>query len=90
VKALQLKPNANAISEAASQVFSRDELKALTDQQCASFETLLVQRMQKQPAPTLQELQGIKELVLEHLSHPALGSLSKALPSSTDSDKQST
>jgi hypothetical protein len=31
------------------------------------------------PPPTTAELQGIKELLLEHLSHPALTALSKPL-----------
>jgi hypothetical protein len=31
------------------------------------------------PPPTTAELEGIKELLLEHLSHPALIALSKPL-----------
>jgi hypothetical protein len=34
------------------------------------------------PPPTKAELEGIKELVLEHLWHPALSALSEILPSS--------
>ena len=38
----------------------------------------LEKRMSRLPPPTQDELQGIKELVLEHLSHPALAALSPA------------
>lgn len=48
-----------------------------------SFLHLLEQRMLEQPAPSLEELQGIKELVQDHLSHPALAALSPESQTST-------
>ena len=74
----------NAISEAALKVFSRDELVQMPKQQRLSLMHLIAQRLDKQPPPTVDELEGIKELVLEHLSHPALGALSKPLPDSPE------
>ena len=72
----------NAISEAALKVFSREELQQMSEPSRLSLGVLLERRLAKQPPPTVDELQGIKELVLEHLSHPALGALSKPLPAS--------
>jgi hypothetical protein len=72
----------NAISEAALKVFSREELQAMSKPSRLSLGRLIEQRLMRLPPPTVDELQGIKELVLEHLSHPALAALSKPLPSS--------
>ena len=51
------------------------ELSSLTDRQCSDYESLLAQRLMNKslPPPTVMEAVGIKELLLEHLSHPALG-----------------
>lgn len=40
---------------------------------------LMEQRLKRQPPATKEELQGIKELVLDHAQHPALGALSPEL-----------
>ena len=72
----------SAISEAALKVFSRQELEQMPRPQRLSLMHLIAKRLDKQPAPTLEELQGIAELVVDHLSHPALGALSKELPTS--------
>lgn len=70
----------NAISEAALQVCSREELTQMSEPSRLGFLHLLKQRLSRQPPPTQAELQGIKELVLEHAWHPALGALSRASP----------
>ena len=48
-----------------------------------SLMVLIEERLNRDgPPPTKAELEGIKELVLEHLWHPALSALSEILPSS--------
>ena len=66
------------ISAAALQVFSPDEIKAMPEQTGLTLAALLRKRLeQKGPAPTLEKLQGIKELVVEHLWHPTLTTIAK-------------
>ena len=70
--------SSNAISEAALKVCSREELIQMERPQRSSLMHLIGHRLDKPgPAPTQAELQGIKELVTEHLWHPALNQLSK-------------
>ena len=78
------KESQRLISEAALKVFSREELQQMSRPSLNSFLHLIEKRLNKPGAqpPTLDELEGIKELVVEHLSHPALGALSRALPTS--------
>jgi hypothetical protein len=66
---------AAAITELASKAFTRQELANLTDRQCSDYETLLGNRLLDDSLPpvTVMEAVGIKELLLEHLYHPALG-----------------
>ena len=68
---------AAAITELALQAFTRQELASLTDRQCADYETLLGNRLMDDSLPpvTVMEAVGIKELLFEHLSHPAFGRL---------------
>ena len=70
--------SSTAISEAALKVFSRDELTAMPKPQRLSLMGIIGRRLDKKgPPPTLEELQGIRELVTEHLWHPALGAFSQ-------------
>jgi hypothetical protein len=71
------------IYEAALQVFLPGELSKMPRQQSISIALMIERRLnQDGPPPTKAELEGIKELVLEHLWHPALSALSEILPSS--------
>lgn len=62
------------ISKAVLKVFSKEEISALPEMQLENFAVLVQMRLEKagQP-PSVSELEGLKELALEHLSHPALG-----------------
>lgn len=65
------------ITDAALKVFSRDEIVALPQRQRRDFLALVQLRLEKSgPPPTVDELQGLKELALEHLSHPAMDAVS--------------
>ena len=74
MKTEQISPN--AILEAALKVTTREELAQMPRASLLSLGHLLEQRLLEKPAPTLEELQGIKELVVDHLSHPALAAVS--------------
>ena len=75
--------SSNAISEAALRVFSREQLTQMPEPQLRSFVALIGKRLLKEgPPPTQDELVGIKELVTDHLWHPAFNQLSKPLPDS--------
>jgi hypothetical protein len=64
------------ISATALKVFSRDELIQMPRQQRLSLMGMIGRRLKKDgPPPTQDELLGIRELVEEHLWHPALGQL---------------
>src|SRR4028119_2205140 len=61
----------NAISVAASKIYSRKELAQMTEQSGLSFRSLLGRRLGKAgPAPTVAELQGIRKLAERHLWRP--------------------
>lgn len=77
------KVSSSDISAAALKIFSAEELESMPKPSLSSLGTLLARRLAQQPEPTLEELQGIKELVEEHLSHPALATLSAQSQSST-------
>lgn len=67
------------ISKAVLKVFSREEISALPQRQLEDFAVMVQMRLEKAgPPPTVDELQGLKELALEHLSHPALEQFSKS------------
>jgi hypothetical protein len=77
------KVSSKDISAAALKVFSAEELESMPKPSLSSLGTLLARRLAQRPEPTLEELQGIKELVVEHLWHPALGTSSELSQSST-------
>ena len=61
----------NAISLAASKIYSRKELAQMTEQSGLSFRSLLGRRLGKSgPAPSLAELKGIRQHAEEHLWRP--------------------
>lgn len=60
----------NDISKAVLQVFSQEELAAMSKPQLTNLVLMVSDRLKKEEAPTLAELQGIKELS-EHLWSPA-------------------
>lgn len=78
----------NAILEAALKVSSQEELTRMSEPSRLTFLTLIKRRLEAPLPPTVDELQGIKELTLEWLSHPALGALSKPLPTSPTTSSQ--
>lgn len=60
----------------ALKVFSREELTQMQTQPLRSLMGMISRRLKKDgPPPTQDELLGIRELVEEHLWHPALGQL---------------
>ena len=76
--------SSNAISEAALKVCSREELIQMPKPQRSSLMHLIARRLDKPGLPPTQdELVGIKELVTEHLWHPAFNQLSGPSPDST-------
>jgi hypothetical protein len=57
--------------EKVRQVFSPQELQALTPQQQSTFTTMLARRMDERGFDlTVDELQGMKDLLYNHLSIP--------------------
>jgi hypothetical protein len=68
--------SSSAICEAALKVFSRAEIAKLTKMQLSNFVYMVEMRLKEPgPPPTVDELEGLKEILLEHLSHPALDKL---------------
>ena len=63
----------SAISEAALKVFTREELTQMPRPLRLSLMNLIGNRLDEshKPPPTVAELEGIKELLLEHLWCPA-------------------
>ena len=79
----------NDISEAALKVFSREELAQMPKPQCLTLMGLIEKRLNKdKPEPTLAELQGIRELVTDHLWSPAFNGLSQLSQVSRTTDSQ--
>ena len=73
--------SSSAISAAALKVCSREELIQMPKPQRSSLMHLIARRLDEPgPPPTLAELEGIKELVTDHLWHPALNQLSVPSP----------
>ncbi len=71
------------LSAMALQVCSPEEPRQMSRPEWLSLLHLMEQRaLRPGPPPTHNELLGIRKLVLEHLSHPALSALSNALPRS--------
>ena len=76
--------SSNAISEAALKVCSREELTQMDKVSLSNLGHLIARRLDKPgPPPTQDELVGIKELVTDHLWHPAFNQLSVPSPDST-------
>jgi|GEM_PF-6750851 len=63
---------ANAMLRAALKGASMEELRQLSKLQLRSFFSLLGRRMKEPSALTPEEVQGLLELVTDHLYHPAL------------------
>ena len=61
----------------ALQVFSPEELQQMPKQQQLSLATMLERRLAQESAPSKEELEGLKELLLNDLWHPALSALPK-------------
>ena len=62
---------AKRILRAALTGASMDELRRLPELQLRSFFSLLARRLEEPGAPTPEEVQGLLELVTDHLWHPA-------------------
>ena len=68
----------NPITEAALKVCSREELQQMPEIALLNLGYLIDKRLKEDgPPPSVDELQGIKELATEDLWHPALGTFSK-------------
>ena len=65
----------NDIYEMALQVFSPEELQQMPRQQRLSLAVMLERRLEQQSAPSKDELEGLKDLLLNDLWHPALSAL---------------
>ena len=63
---------AEALLAAALTGTSMDALRQLSEVQRRSFFSLLARRREEPGAPSPEEVQGLLELVTDHLSHPAL------------------
>jgi hypothetical protein len=64
----------STIMEYALKVITVDELHALQEQPRSMFFSMLNRRlMQPGPAPTVAEVEGLREMATEVLWHPALG-----------------
>lgn len=63
------------IVESALKVCKHEELQSLSRPTLGSFLHLVEERLSRLPPPTVDELVGIKELVLEHLWHPTVNRL---------------
>ncbi len=67
------KKSLSAISVSALKVCSREELAQMSKPALRRFLHLIAERLDRQPPPSVDELPGIKERVLEHLWHPETG-----------------
>ena len=67
------KVSSTDISKAALKVCSRAELEQMSRVSRMNLGSLIATRLEKAgPPPSVSELEGLKELALDHLSHPAL------------------
>ena len=62
----------NPISQAVLKVYTREELRNLSRVTLTNLLILVDRRLKENPNPTLAELQGIRELVEDYLTHPAI------------------
>lgn len=64
-----------AITEAALKIFSREEIPFLPSRPFRDFLCLIQKRLERPgPPPTVDELDGLRELAFEHLWSPAFDS----------------
>ena len=72
------KKSQNPVTEAALKVCSREELQQMPEIALRNLGFLIDKRLREDgPPPSVEELQGIKELATEDLWHPAVGAYSK-------------
>ncbi len=62
----------NPITQAVLKVYSRAELQNLSKVTLTNLLILVERRLKENPNPTVMELQGIRELVEDYLTHPAI------------------
>ena len=72
----------NPISEAALQVYSKEELQALSPVSRTNLGIMINRRLQEGTPPTVAELQGIKKLAMTVFNHPAFKEPPKEYPTS--------
>ena len=62
----------NPITQAVLKVYTREELRNLSRVTLTNLLILVDRRLKENPNPTVAELQGIRELVEDYLTHPAI------------------
>ena len=62
----------NPIAQAALKVYSMQELQNLSKTTRMNFLILVERKLKENPNPTVAELEGIRELVEDYLTHPAI------------------
>ena len=62
----------NPIAQAALKVYSRQELQNLSKITRKYFLILLERKLKENPNATVAELEGVRELVEDYLTHPAI------------------
>ena len=60
------------IAQAVLKVYTREEIQNLSKVTLTNLLILVERRLKENPNPTVAELQGIRELVEDHLTHPAI------------------
>ena len=83
------KPIINPIRHAVLKVYTEQELWNLSKITRTNLAILVERRLKENPNPTIAELQGIRELVEDYLTHPSIERLQVAsqIYSVLDSDK---
>jgi len=62
----------NPITQAVLKVYTEQELRNLSKITRTNLAILVERRLKENPNPTIAELQGIRELVEDYLTHPAI------------------
>ena len=62
----------NPIAQAALKVYSREELQNLSKITRMNFLILLERKLKENPNAIVAELEGVRELVEDYLTHPAI------------------
>lgn len=60
------------IEQAVLKVYTREEIRNLSKITLKNLLILVERRLKENPNPTVAELQGIRELVEDYLTHPAI------------------